>query len=110
MTDLKRDEFESAFTEEMVSRCGEGFRSSVRLFFVEREPDGTYSNPIAFAGWWAWQASRQALVVVLPPEPTQPEAPEFALDDSHMDAFHAAVRMRDGCHEAITVLGLRVYP
>lgn len=56
-----REEFESAFAEEMVSRCGEGFRSSVRMLFVEKEPDSTYSNPIAHAGWWAWQASCDAL-------------------------------------------------
>ena len=61
-----REEFEAAFVEEMVSRCGEGIRSSVRLFFVEKEPDGAYSNPIAHAGWWAWQASRAALVIELP--------------------------------------------
>ena len=61
-----REEFEAAFVEEMVARCGEGYRSSVQLFFVEKEPDGTYSNPIAHAGWWAWQASREALAVEWP--------------------------------------------
>lgn len=63
-----REEFEAAFVEEMVARCGEGYRSSVKFFFVEKEPDGTYSNPIAHAGWWAWQASRAALVIELPQE------------------------------------------
>lgn len=65
MTDKMREEFQAAFEEEMVARCGEGFRSSVRFFFVEKEPDGSYSNPIAHAGWWAWQASRAAVVVEL---------------------------------------------
>lgn len=64
--DKMRKEYEAAFIDEMVLRCGEGFRSSVRLFFVEKEPDGTYSNPIAHAGWWAWQASRESLVIELP--------------------------------------------
>lgn len=59
----RREQFEAAFTEEMVSRLGEGFRTSVKLFFQEKEPDGSYSNPIAHAGWWAWEASRQAVVV-----------------------------------------------
>lgn len=63
-----RNEFELAFVEEMVSRCGEGFRSSAWLFFVEKEADGTYSNPTAHAGWWAWQASRESLVIELPTE------------------------------------------
>ena len=66
MSDKMREEFQAAFEEEMVARCGEGFRSSVRFFFVEKEPDGSYSNPIAHAGWWAWQASRAAMVVASP--------------------------------------------
>ena len=66
MNDNVRKEFEAAFVEEMVARCGEGFRSSVRFFFVEKEPDGAYSNPVAHAGWWAWQASREAMVIDLP--------------------------------------------
>jgi hypothetical protein len=65
-TEKMRKEFEVAFTEEMVARCGEGYRSSVEFFFVEKEPDGEYSNPIAHAGWFGWRASRAPLLVDLP--------------------------------------------
>jgi hypothetical protein len=81
-----REEFEAAFVEEMVLRCGEGFRSSVRMFFAEKEPDGTYSNPIAHAGWWAWQASREALL-----EKQAQEQEEFLAhlaDFEQEDTFH----------------------
>lgn len=61
MTDKAREEFEAAFLEEMVSRLGEGFRSSAQMFFVEKEPDGGYSNPIPHTAWWAWQASRASM-------------------------------------------------
>lgn len=60
-TEKMRKEFEAAFTEEMVARCGEGYRSSVEFFFVEKEPDGEYSNPIAHAGWFGWRASCETL-------------------------------------------------
>jgi hypothetical protein len=105
-----REEFEAAFAEEMVARCGEGYRSSVEFFFVEKEPDGTYSNPIAHAGWWAWQASRAALVIELPPTPPVPEGPEEAIDDSHMDAYHSAVGMRHACLKFIEAAGVKVKP
>lgn len=70
MNDNQRKEFEAPFVEEMVARCGEGFRSSVRFFFVEKEPDGAYSNPVAHADWWAWQASRATIIVEWPDQHT----------------------------------------
>lgn len=60
--------------------------------------------------WDVWRASREAVVVEFPPAPIEPEEPEFAIDDSHMDAYHAAVRMRDSCAKAIEAQGLKVKP
>lgn len=50
--------------------------------------------------------------VVLPPAPTLPEEPPFADDDSYMDAYNAAHRMRTACAEAIAAagIGLRFEP
>lgn len=59
---------------------------------------------------WAWEESRKTVVVELPPAPARPEEPEFAVDDSDMDAYHAAVRMRDACAKAIEAQGLKVKP
>lgn len=61
-------------------------------------------------GWAGvvWQASREALVIELPPVPEAPEDPEEAIDDSHMDAYHASVGMRHACSKLIEAAGLKV--
>ncbi|MGF6595112.1 hypothetical protein [Pseudomonas sp. 2835] len=69
-----------------------------------------HRNVTCASRWAIWQASREAVVVELPPAPARPEEPEFALDDSHMDAYNAAVRMRDACAKAIEAQGLKVKP
>ena len=46
--------------------------------------------------------------VMLPPAPELPEEPPFADDDSYMDAYHAARRMRTACAKAIEAAGLKV--
>jgi hypothetical protein len=56
----------------------------------------------------AWKASRETLVIELPPPYPEPEEPEFGLDDSHMDAYHAANGMRHACSEFIKAVGLKV--
>ncbi|QHJ83082.1 MAG: hypothetical protein [Caudoviricetes sp.] len=100
-TEKMREEFQDAFTEEMVARCGEGFRSSARLFFVEKEPDGSYSNPIAHAGWWAWQASRAAIEVELPKIVDK----EWANTHAERSAMREAIGW---CKKRIESLGLKV--
>lgn len=60
--------------------------------------------------WGVWKSSREDLVVKLPPQPEEPEAPEDAWDDSYMDAYHSAMHMRHQCKEAIGSAGLRVSP
>ncbi|AZC96810.1 hypothetical protein [Pseudomonas chlororaphis] len=101
MNDKMREQFEAAFVEEEVRLCGEGFRDSA-LHMIKQNLFNVHM------AWWAWQASRQVVVVELPPVPVEPEEPEFAIDDSHMDAYHAAVRMRDSCVKAIEAQGLKV--
>lgn len=59
MSDLMREEFEVAFVAEDVRRCGEGMRSSA-LYMVEQDTVNVRS------AWWAWQASRECLVIELP--------------------------------------------
>ncbi|RRV49560.1 hypothetical protein [Pseudomonas sp. p106] len=117
-TNKMREQFEAAFVEEMVARCGEGFRSSVKFFFVEKEPDGTYSNPIAHAGWWAWQASREAVVVELPKvvgfegaydSHRHHEFVPSMIDVEDADEIFGLCR-RVEAKEAIEALGLKVAP
>ncbi|WP_448693542.1 hypothetical protein [Pseudomonas rhizophila] len=58
--------------------------------------------------WEAWQASREAMVIELPPVPEIPEEPEDAIDDSHMDVYHSSVGMRHACSKFIEAAGLKV--
>ena len=49
----------------------------------------------------------QAIVL---PMPVMPEQPEDAIDDSWMDGYNAALRMREECRRAIEAAGLKVKP
>ena len=68
----------------------------------------TYYWAAARIMWDAWKASRASLVIELPPSYPAPEDPEFALDDSHMDAYHAANGMRHACSKFIEAAGVKV--
>lgn len=61
-----REEFEAAYIESLVERCGEGFRETALYSLSEKKPNGDYQHYIDFIAWWAWQASREALVIELP--------------------------------------------
>ncbi len=90
MTDTSkmRSEFEAAFVEEEVRLHGEGFRSSA-LYMIEKDTVNVRS------AWWAWQASRQFVVVVLP------ETPNRGIGYGLFDAG------KEACRSAIEALGLR---
>jgi len=77
---------------------------------LARGESGLYGSPVTQRYWGCWQASRAAVVVELPPAPEVPEDPEEAVDDSHMDAYHSAVRMRKGCAKSVEAAGLQVKP
>ncbi|KJK19074.1 hypothetical protein [Pseudomonas sp. 2(2015)] len=96
---------------EMEAQFDAAFRAKFGCGIAEVAASG-HEDSMALMGaaMWAWQASREAVVVELPPAPARPEEPEFALDDSHMDAYNAAVRMRDACAKAIEAQGLKVKP
>lgn len=101
MTDKMREEFEAwAITSAWMGLSGEC------LEFI----DGGYVNCEVQAAWLAWQASREALVIELPPEPSVPDEPEEAIDDSFMDGYYAAQGMRNACAQLITAAGLKVKP
>ncbi|MCV4343298.1 hypothetical protein [Pseudomonas capsici] len=89
MTDTSkmRSEFEAAFVEEEVRLHGEGFRSSA-LYMIEQDTVNVRS------AWWAWQASRQAVVVELPGE-------------SNFDVLVDAAFVIESCEAAIEAVGLR---
>jgi hypothetical protein len=60
--------------------------------------------------WEGWKAARSDIAIELPAVGPAPDAPEDAIDDSHMDEYHAAIGMRNSCIEAIEAAGLKVKP
>ena len=102
-----REQFEAA----VIARMKEsGFLEvEIRVECLARSDDGYYDGSIN-AYWHFWNESRAAVVIDLPPAPAEPEVPEDAIDDSHMDAFHAANRMRSACEKAIEAAGVKVAP
>lgn len=75
---------------------------------LARGESGLYGSPVTQRYWGCWQASRAAVVIELPPSPEVPEDPEEAIDDSYMDAYHSAMRMRKGCAKSVEAAGLQV--
>lgn len=117
MSDLNRDEFEVLFSEETAKKAKPGqleeFESigGFALVLVEAMKEDrigdTYRKGEFAAAWWAWQAYRECLVIELPAEPEYPEDPDEAIDDSHMDAYHSAIRMRNACRDSIHAAGVK---
>lgn len=95
-----RDQFESSLIAMHVEA---GMPVEDALTFLEVGVMG-YTSVYTKAAWWAWQASRQAVVVELPREVDQ-----FADDDPGRRAFslHTNTAYRE-CKRAIESQGLRV--
>ena len=65
-------------------------------------------NDFAQQAWKAaWLASRECLVIELPPEPEYPDEPDDAIDDSYMDEYHSSVGMRHACINFIHAAGVK---
>ncbi|MBV4552300.1 hypothetical protein HU742_014235 [Pseudomonas sp. SWRI102] len=98
----------------MTDKMREEFEKSPRFRGMDFTRSAThpeyYESPYANGGWDGWKASREALVIELPPVPEMPEEPEDAIDDSHMDAYHSSVGMRHACSKFIEAVGLKVKP
>lgn len=93
MSDLMRKEFEV-----WAESRGMDLYCSRKNIYVESE---------TLWAWSSWKASRECLVIELPAEPECPEDPDEAIDDSHMDAYHSAIRMRNACRDSIHAAGVK---
>jgi hypothetical protein len=100
-----REEFEAWWSETMNTETMDLHRCS---FPLTDDVDQPYACHETGRGWMSWQASRSSPVVELPPIPEIPEEPEEAIDDSYMDAYHSAARMREACAKAIEAAGVKV--
>lgn len=107
-----REEFEVAYVDGLVRRCGEGFRSTALYSLTEKRPDGDYKNYTDFIAWWAWRASRELVVIELP----VPETPEdYEIFEKEEPEEYARLECRAGaqydaifkCKKAIEAAGVK---
>ncbi|MHC3822451.1 hypothetical protein [Pseudomonas sp. G3-19] len=106
MSNKLREQFEAAYKDACLKRAIPRFDAAI----FAKDHCGDYLNPLVQSAWWAWQECRAALVVELPPPYPEPDEPDDAIDDSYMDAYHAAQGMRHACSKAIEAAGLKVTP
>lgn len=95
-----REQFEAAFVEEEVRLHGEGIRSQA-LHMIEQNTTNVRS------AWWAWQASRKAVVVELPSRASEAYREHF--DDVEGGNFNESAYIRD-VRQSIEAQGLKVAP
>ncbi|WP_207877473.1 hypothetical protein [Pseudomonas sp. 32_A] len=103
-TNKMREQFEAAYVEEMAAYCGQDIRRRAKANLEWRQENGDYRDPMVRLAYWAWQASREALVV---------ELPARQVYESHADTSS----FKDGfnrCHtesrDLIEAQGLKVAP
>lgn len=101
MSDFMREEFEQAVVNMHVSH---GVTPEDATAFLETGSNG-YSSVGTKSAWWAWQASRECLVIELPYvhscEPSEASSDQdYYLDEAKID-------MRHQCRAAIHAAGVK---
>ena len=69
ITEAKRAEFETAFVKKTASMKNSRNTEYASVLLEGMEANRTaesYKSPVAAAAWWAWNASREAVVLVIP--------------------------------------------
>lgn len=100
-TNKMREQFEAAYVEEMARCCGQDIRQRAKANLEWRQENGDYRDPMVRLAYWAWQASRAAVVVELP---SAIESPPYACFQSGWND------MRGEAVDAIAAQGLKVAP
>ncbi|CAH0649402.1 hypothetical protein EGJ22_06680 [Pseudomonas sp. p99-361] len=101
-TNKMREQFEAAYAAKSTARNGRFYPG-----VLTRCDDGEYVIPSVQSAWWAWQASREAVVVELPNRSAEAYREEF--DDVEGGSFNEAAYIRD-VRKAIEAQGLKVAP
>lgn len=100
-TDKMREEFEEWYRLEVMRDAPEDV--AAQRFGKDR--DGMYWDIWTRRSWQAWQASRAALVVELPPCP-QPDLEDA--EEANMEMFYALNGLHHAFRAAIKTAGVRV--
>jgi len=120
-TNKMREQFEAAFIAQQVAAFGEYTRGGAahRLkrsgeldkpptaHDLHRREQGMYDEYWIEMLWWAWQASREAVVVELPPKISAHNTSEGGFVRPEAEHYDEAI---DDCREAIEAQGLKVAP
>lgn len=93
MRDTTPDPFHADFEAAVIKVYDEAGADEPNLAFKH----GAYTDPLIQSAWWAWNASREAVVVDLPPRGA------LSASDSPWEVF-------DACREAVEAQGLKVTP
>ena len=96
MSDLMREEFEQAVVNMHVSH---GVPPEDAAAFLENESNG-YRSVSTKSAWWAWQASRECLVI----KPEWPDRYEFTNPDV---AGSAILDCRSAFQKALIAAGVK---
>ncbi|CAI3803802.1 hypothetical protein GLGCALEP_03459 [Pseudomonas sp. MM221] len=107
MRDPVREQFEAAYLAESTRRNGRTYPS-----VLTRGDDGNYVIPSVQSAWWAWQASRESLIVKLPPVRPEPvltgEAQKTDGEAATWSMWAGEKLAKDDCRAAIEAQGLKV--
>lgn len=101
MSDLMREEFEAAIVSEFKSvGCIAG------PDLCRSENNGDYLNQVVGGAWWAWQASRECLVIELPkPAGLDRMCSEMSMQEIREDnRFNRALEL---AKKALTAAGVK---
>lgn len=101
MTDKMREEFETAVALEA--------KEPVLAVYLSRRGD-TYSTSTLHFAWWAWKASREALVIELPASPYMPDSEPESMTGYEIGEAQGRCDMWASVREAIESAGLKVTP
>lgn len=101
-----REDFELAAKNQGLSLA----RTHMALRFANgtSRAAGDYHALETLCAWWAWQASREALVVCLPGRPYASEADQEQMTDYEIGIGHGGCEQWDKIREAIEAQGLKV--
>lgn len=97
-TNKMREQFEAQFIEEYVRVLGEGARELASHTL-------TANPPLVSMSWWAWQASREAVVIVLPEPQQKPELSASEYRQGKADGVESGIIQ---CIKAIELQGIKV--
>ncbi|WP_342649113.1 hypothetical protein [Pseudomonas sp. REB1044] len=102
-TNKMREQFEAVYLEMIEKEFGEGLVPSMQRTLGQKRHDGSYQDPTQRWMYWAWQASREAVVV----EPVWPDHYDYTNSDV---AGAAVLDCRTAFQKAMKAQGLKVAP